>query len=524
MKTKGQFLFFLCLSTGMMISALLAFSRTPYKQVTLSLPEPMKDVPLEGHFFLEDLNEDGRLDIVLCLANDLLLSIQKPDGEFSTFETLTIPLAGGFDFGSVLPGIEKQILVQHQQGISFFQKTENRWDVHPVPLVQCPTSFPNKKSPVLQRERFAFDLNGDGTAELMVWNKEKIHFYFQESSGNYILRRSFSLGTLSGMSYPGVRLVSSPLDWLIPDSRPLLMKPDWPEKLRYVTYSLEFGTDRALVSDFNHDGKKDFIHIISTEVRDKKSGGLKAVHEYRVYFLQKNDHFSEQPDCVARDPLGILASPHAFDVEGDGFPDLVRYTVKIKEGILRKPKTTLSLYLLSSYDFFSNEPSQVIEASGVPLSPETVVDVTGDGKKDLVLISSQTKGFSLGNVIGKFVERGITVFIRILPFDGKGFSRDSMLQTKIKLKFSMGIPLSLAGDYNGDGKKDLLAVDENRTRIFFFKEGEGFSGRADMNFSQKNTGAYRIEDLDQNGRSDILLFNRDKLLIYLFGPLKPIEN
>lgn len=494
-----------------------AYSRLPHKRADVLLPADIKNFPIEKNFLLEDLNGDKLLDIVFFRDNRLYLSIQKPSGDFSSFETLVISLSGAFDFGDVFPGDNKEILVQHRHGISCFQKKGGQWDTNPVLLVRKPTSFPFMKNTSLRKERFSFDLNGNNVSELILWHKEYIYFYYKNNSGDYSLKQSFSLGGFSSMSYPGVQLLSSPFDWLLADDRPALMKPEWPEKLRYVMYSFEFGTDFALISDFNQDGKKDFIHIVSTEVHDKTTGVKKKVYQYRIHFHKENNRFSEEPDRVYEDPVGILISPYTYDVEGDGLPDLVRCHVDIQEGILSKPKTTVSFFPVKTYDYFPAEPSQVFEVTGIPLTPEPVLDITGDGKKDLVLIHSQVKGFSLGNMISKFIKRGVNVLIRIIPYDGKEFSRDSMLQTKIKMNYSAGMPINISGDYNGDGKKDLLVVDENQARIFLFQENEGFSRQTKMKISKKNISSYHVEDIDKNGCSDILFFIQNKMVIYYFS-------
>lgn len=78
------------------------------------------------------------------------------------------------------------------------------------------------------------------------------------------------------------------------------------------------------------------------------------------------------------------------------------------------------------------------------------------------------------------------------------------------------LPFNASGDYDGDGKKDLLIFkDENNVYVYFlnFKGGKKIKRVELINVKGGYTN-YRICDLDGDGKDEILLVKNNKLTIY----------
>lgn len=72
--------------------------------------------------------------------------------------------------------------------------------------------------------------------------------------------------------------------------------------------------------------------------------------------------------------------------------------------------------------------------------------------------------------------------------------------------------MSLDGDFNGDGRRDLLVKDRDReASVYFFRSREeGFSRRADLFFDVKTVNRLVAHDLNGDGISDLIVGPEDR--------------
>jgi hypothetical protein len=91
-----------------------------------------------------------------------------------------------------------------------------------------------------------------------------------------------------------------------------------------------------------------------------------------------------------------------------------------------------------------------------------------------------------------------------------------------------GWPLFIQGDFNGDGRPDLLVRrSDTQWNIFFSTtDGRWFAPQPAMTFDAPAHGYFEIEDLNGDGLSDIILHELDQpnLSIFMSPPRQAKGN
>lgn len=481
----------------------------------LSLPDELKEMNLARDIIFEDMNKDGRADILFIAKDKIYLSYQNTDASFSGFEVFISPLQGAVDFGDIFPGGEKEICVMHEQGISCFQKENGRWEMAPVLLAEKPTVYQGHALSGLTREFFIIDIDADGIPELILWSPKALHFYRKNKLDSYQLQQTLLLETSAYRGFLGLRVSLGPFAWLTGSDKRFLFHKEWPAPAHYFTWTEESVWPSFLIGDLNHDSKKDFAWIHSKQIINAKKGVYTA-YEYRIHFFDEDRFFSPEPGRIIQDLHGAWLSPNCTDIDGDGNLDLLRYRMKDKGNLLQTPRIQFELFLAKESGEYPENPSQILETSDYPIGADLLTDVNGDGRKDLVLIHPERKGFSIGSIIRKYVEVGINAEVRVLPFRlGEGFSRLETFRKKVNVSFIAGVPISLAGDFNGDGLKDMLVVSGDRLRIYPFLGGNNkFSDLPWQDVKIPINGMPVVKDIEGDQRSVVVLFYPNRIGIF----------
>jgi hypothetical protein len=215
------------------------------------------------------------------------------------------------------------------------------------------------------------------------------------------------------------------------------------------------------------------------------------------------------------------------DVNGDNRSDLVLWRLT---GDL-DPKTDIYVYLRGT-DGFPERPSQVLHGRGfpIPVGPwqenSPVVDLNGDGRCELVLVTLKTSVASWSSLVDMVMTRGVDCVLTIRSFKNGVFSRnpDTSLEVSTMLPDERGIQghFLIDGDFNGDGFQDIL-VRRSLTQWAVYLYLPGRDGRAPQPALTLETpfeGALIIRDLNNDGRSDIIVaaYEEARLAIFLSPP------
>ena len=277
------------------------------------------------------------------------------------------------------------------------------------------------------------------------------------------------------------------------------------------------------VGDVNHDGREDLM------VMRPAPGGTEV---YTLYLQTTNGLFDLQPALVYTNTADWHTALAWCDLNHSGRLDLITSTISDEPSFvpgLQSGKVIVATYGADAQGRIPPAPQQVFRkgdwSAFLPL-----VDVDGDGYLDLVLgyvpIDSRD---GVRNLIaaGKLNLNLKFHFSR----PGRPFLPEPDYQRSLSIYFDHDLIwtgeqriyyekfLSLNGDFNGDGKKDLLVRDHSDAiSVFFFQSRTtGFSTQPDLKFHcPEPVEWWRVKDLNSDGISDLVVKLRDQARFRIF--------
>lgn len=277
------------------------------------------------------------------------------------------------------------------------------------------------------------------------------------------------------------------------------------------------------LDDVNGDGRDDLMTM--------RMVGEKQI--YTLYLQNTNGLFNLEPALIYTNTDNWHTALSWKDINRDGKLDLIKSTSSDEPSFvpgLQSSKVLVAIYRADEHGRIPATPQQVFrKADWSAFLP--MVDVDGDGFMDMVLgyipIDSREQ-------VHDVVTSGqINLNLKIHYYrPGVGFPSEPDWQRNLPIYFDEDINwtwdnriysekfLSLDGDFNGDGKKDLLVRDShNEISAYFFHSREtGFSLQADLKFScPDKMDSWQIVDLNGDGLSDLVvkLRNKDAYRIFI---------
>jgi hypothetical protein len=286
------------------------------------------------------------------------------------------------------------------------------------------------------------------------------------------------------------------------DLRPSVANPGY-------TTSLGFNLS---VGDVNGDGRDDLIV--------RRSSGW--TNTYTLYLQQTNGLFALEPALTYADRCQSHSWLCWADLNRDGKVDLIKSVWLNEPSFLPgipSGKVLVSAYIADGHGKIPAEPQQVFRKNDW-MAALPVVDVDGDGFPDLVLGYSHTED-----------KEGLRKMITAKKLDyslrfyfyrpGAGFPKEADCQRDVVIHLDRAELLlswsrsqyferyvKLGGDFNGDGKTDLLVRDhgDDISVYFFVSREKGFSPEPDLRFScPEPIEEWQVTDLNNDGISDLIV-------------------
>lgn len=459
------------------LAAPVAADEAPFE--LMALDEPGRTVAAE----IADLDGDGHADLWTVVADgvpprerrEMCVRFGGADGALPPEVGFRTPLpvpAAAYDLGDLdgRPGAE--LLLLHADGVEVgsFGGRRARWTRLRTP---GPTAAPVVDERGL--DRFALRRPGLGAGRLLVPGLGRA--WLLDGAGAVVA--TLAVGGRANYFLP-------------PRPGPLVAENE---------LELYFDVPRLDVGDVDGDGRADLVAA--------------SRHELRV-FLQEAGGLPDTATAVL--PLGLLsAEDHVRntgvvrtqleDWDGDGRADLL---VAHTSGGLLGAVTRTRLHRNRGGTWRLDEPDRVFESRG-GYAMDQLVDIDGDGAPELLHIHVPLGVLDLAKLfLRRHVDLVATLHRRV---ENGGFEAEPAFRRNLSIGVSFetmrpnGFLPTIAGDWNGDGHRDLLVSGDGEALEVWLGGPRWRFGSRQARQRLDTGGRARLGDLDGDGLEDLVLYD-----------------
>jgi FG-GAP-like repeat/HYDIN/CFA65/VesB-like, Ig-like domain/FG-GAP repeat len=408
-------------STGT-ITVLLSNGDGTFKQVESQAPSFATAVGVA------DFNRDGKLDMVIVADYSLYLSLGNGDGTFQNPVAITNAPQNQYNASIVVGDLNHDgkpdivlsgVWAMLGNGDGTFQN----------PILSVAEATP----------MVIADINGDGEADVVaITSSGSAPVLLGNGSGSFMDVRTIALATSSDSTNVGLaadfngdgKLDLAVAEQNYPNGQVSVElgkgNGTFSQPIVSALTSDATSTTLMLAADFNGDGKSDLL------VEDNNGDG------FQVLLGRGNGSFETPVDT----PLSYsLLSFATGDFNKDGKADLVVTT--------NSNSSAINIYLSNGDGTFSPGMSYVV----YPSSYVAVADVNGDGNLDLIVVAT---GYGYGSNLLVFLGNGDGTFKNPLFGPSDAYYSSPVI-----------------GDFNGDGKLDVVVGTSSHGIAFMAGNGDG---------------------------------------------------
>jgi hypothetical protein len=445
-----------------------------------------------------DLNGDGRLDLFVVRGREALVTFQGEDGTWPTEPNQRFrfhPRTVLFDVGDLDGDGRAEVALLQAKGVFAYRLQERRgrllYGLRPHRVLASESFFDRPVREEVRRKQFLRDFDQDGDLDLILPKRDGFSLLRNDGAGAFAEARALAVPPTAILNLGRTRLSSQ------------LFASYWFANPNVAQWDGEGSPELVLARD----GEVSCYDV--PEAGAPQLRGRWTIPEQKQFSLNVENPLELDFNL----PLVLR------DVNRDGRVDVSATHVG---------KGTTRLYLNRAPEKEAlSSPAASFRAKGVTFL-SYYVDADGDGREDLIL--PRADKLSAWAIVKAFLTRSVP--IEMLVFyqrDDGSFpsepddSRDLEIPVSLnssgdRLQLGTSVVASIDGDFDGDGRKDLLYRTEPTTISFYrgldragAQEGlGGLSEDAGATAEVPNVEDHRfclaqVADLDGDGRHDVIL-------------------
>lgn len=445
-----------------------------------------------------EVNGDGLLDLVVQRKRTLTVYFNTQEKGFSLAAQTDVDLpedAFVFQFADVDGDRGEELVFLQPLGVGFLDCHEGRFEKPPGELLSIETIFRGKCTGRPLQKNFLVRANGDEQLDIVVPTRKGFVVLLGRGKGAYNELTKVEMLPLSGSQFiSGLR------------RKRRLFLPSLRDRLVVSQSCPAFS-----LADFDGDGANEFAvyqnGVLSVHGLFGQNAG-KVVGAFAI-------DACAVPERKRERLVSFDIPPFIGDMNGDGLADVVR--------TLASGGKTFIFLCRRSPDMFA-EPDTIIKVDGwTPFA--WPCDVNGDGRNDLVLVKVEKLGVwsALQVLVTKTID--LDLYVYLCGSDGRyrdvpDYSRTLnvplvMAFTGWSFRLETPFIVNFTGDFDGDGRKDLLVkTAPDKLSVFAGQDKEVFSDRASLELQMLDTGSFSSTEvilcnLDEKQGLDILLCHKD---------------
>jgi hypothetical protein len=503
----------LCLITAVLVSGVFC---APLVSAAKSDGEffTVYELQVEGDFIdylMDDLNGDG-------LNDGLFFHSYRRNGKIARCFSIFYQHAGGFnkeadyqfeidphavvyDLADVDPRPGKEILFFKNEGIFYYQMINGRYDPTPVLLFETPSIFKIPDKLFLERMDFARDLNDDGNIEILVPQFHQLLIYAKQADGTYGLTAALDcplLNSITSLTEVSRYLVST---FLIPN-------------ILFVDYNRDQRTDIVTVHD---EYLKVFFQNSAGEFSNADSATVGFSFILTQAYASKLGNGNIYQRDRFQDKTGITT---LADLNDNGLLDMIVEKFSHKDGALN-PKKQFHIYFAredpdhpQNGGIFNEIPDHIIINRGFQIQSK-IADLNNDRKMDICIPVIEIGMFK---IIQMLITGNINVNVFWYVMDESGqYPKVPDYELNIKVEIDTQrrkIPFfSMDGDFNGNGRNDLIRSQDGRLMIHYAPDDGRPKESADVEFEIQmpdNGKMVKPQMVNADSKSDmVMVFTSD---------------
>ena len=433
------------------------------------------------NFRQADLDGDSLADLVLPRS-----VFFQDKGVFSEEKSVPVPETALADVWA------NRLYLRRPDGLRAVDWDGNAWRDILIQDLEWPDALgqtaPRPKAsskPVLRFTRFLHDLDADGTPEIVVPGEGGIHIY--------AIRDGRYEQTSCPQVYPPLQLT--------PPAQAL-----WPPDARAIVAPAREESCECVIEGAN-------LWVITSA---PAFPDLRVRYHLTHYVLDPENGFAPQPDSTREylsEPLPQHMQPLRLrpgDMMDFGGGDW-DYS---KASALPMP-----IHVTSA----STDGGKTVQTvRSVCMNPSSLfVDYDGDGDLDMVTESSSLFEGGMRETVSRFLTSSVVnheLQIRLQTPEGR-FSKQPDITGRFTVRldappirskdlfwdYRLGNLFNVSGDFDGDGKRDVVAHDRPKRLAVFLSKGNGFAASPAATVAVGPRTRFGVTDIDGDGRSDIAM-------------------